>query len=192
MAPDSHTNERRNMLINSLLVLAGPQTIYEDLPKEVRDVCKLAAEALEQVSEKQQTRNDVIDECLEAFGYSCDASESYYECPQFEDAKDKVRALKDAAPQVSLNPLAGPAESAPAHNDHPLRHWDRTCPACIAESAPTPKEADFGRKFLAAVRELVNGGPYDLTDSPKSLVGNLQRLINELDEAEGRIPERKE
>ena len=22
----------------------------------------------------------------------------------------------------------------PAHTDHPLRHWDRTCPACIAET----------------------------------------------------------
>lgn len=23
---------------------------------------------------------------------------------------------------------------AESHTDHPLRHWDRTCPACIAES----------------------------------------------------------
>lgn len=23
------------------------------------------------------------------------------------------------------------------HNDHPLRHWDRTCPACIAEKQET-------------------------------------------------------
>ena len=22
-----------------------------------------------------------------------------------------------------------------AHNDHPSRHWDRTCPACIAEGS---------------------------------------------------------
>ena len=30
--------------------------------------------------------------------------------------------------------LAGHCQpAAPAHTDHPLRHWDRTCPACIAE-----------------------------------------------------------
>ena len=28
----------------------------------------------------------------------------------------------------------------PAHTDHPLRHWDRTCPACIAEQ-PAQTEA---------------------------------------------------
>lgn len=29
------------------------------------------------------------------------------------------------------------AAAAPvAHTDHPLRHWDRTCPACVATTAP--------------------------------------------------------
>jgi hypothetical protein len=28
-----------------------------------------------------------------------------------------------------------------AHSDHPLRHWDRTCPACIAAGE---REAGFG------------------------------------------------
>jgi hypothetical protein len=23
-----------------------------------------------------------------------------------------------------------------AHTDHPMRHWDRTCPACVAEAEP--------------------------------------------------------
>lgn len=39
---------------------------------------------------------------------------------------------------------AGPASAAaPAHTDHPLRHWDRTCPACLVEPAgemPEPIE----------------------------------------------------
>jgi hypothetical protein len=29
---------------------------------------------------------------------------------------------------------AGPHSAAAAHTDHPLRHWDRTCPTCIAEA----------------------------------------------------------
>ena len=27
-----------------------------------------------------------------------------------------------------------PEPAAPTHSDHPLRHWDRTCPACTAAS----------------------------------------------------------
>lgn len=30
---------------------------------------------------------------------------------------------------------ASPATTQAVHSDHPLRHWDRTCPACIAEKA---------------------------------------------------------
>jgi len=29
--------------------------------------------------------------------------------------------------------LGRASSSQPAHTDHPLRHWDRTCPACLAE-----------------------------------------------------------
>lgn len=31
--------------------------------------------------------------------------------------------------------VRSPSADAATHTDHPLRHWDRTCPACIAESA---------------------------------------------------------
>ena len=37
------------------------------------------------------------------------------------------------------------SSSQPAHTDHPLRHWDRTCPACIAEGQsekPQPSGVD--------------------------------------------------
>ncbi len=46
---------------------------------------------------------------------------------------DKNAAPQDAkalAAEVNL-----PAESA-SHTDHPLRHWDRTCPACNKEAMP--------------------------------------------------------
>lgn len=31
-------------------------------------------------------------------------------------------------------------EETPAHTDHPLRHWDRTCPACVAEGYDAARE----------------------------------------------------
>ncbi len=30
----------------------------------------------------------------------------------------------------------------PAHTDHPSRHWDRTCPACVYESEISQKRVD--------------------------------------------------
>jgi len=50
--------------------------------------------------------------------------------------------------------------AAPVHTDHPLRHWDRTCPACVAESAavdarlkaaPDPLEESPGEMRLHPV-----------------------------------------
>lgn len=48
-----------------------------------------------------------------------------------------------------------------AHEDHPLRHWDRTCPACMWEEAAarvpaTPPSAPEGRsEVMAALVELL-------------------------------------
>ncbi len=40
----------------------------------------------------------------------------------------------DALPKAKA---AGAPEQEPvAHSDHPMRHWDRTCPACIADLTP--------------------------------------------------------
>ena len=43
--------------------------------------------------------------------------------------------------------LAAPAAAGPVHTDHPLRHWDRTCPACLKEYAdehPAPPAVKGG------------------------------------------------
>lgn len=71
---------------------------------------------------------------------------NYLSVEEAQLVADHIRALKNAAPPVSKEPaietagLAVAAPSAPsavAHTDHPLRHFDRTCPGCIAESAPS-------------------------------------------------------
>ena len=56
-----------------------------------------------------------------------------------------IALLRSLAPQFARGTIA--------HTDHPLRHWDRTCPACIAEgdSVCVPRE------FLERVRASMVG-----------------------------------
>ena len=55
--------------------------------------------------------------------------------------EDCKRMLKEsAAARERAYARAEAAERQPTHTDHPLRHWDRTCPACVAEGQPTPEE----------------------------------------------------
>jgi len=37
---------------------------------------------------------------------------------------------------------ATPLYAAPVHTDHPMRHWDRTCPACVYESDMSQERVD--------------------------------------------------
>ena len=57
----------------------------------------------------------------------------------------------------------------PAHTDHPSRDWDRTCPACIAESATqptlvTPSESDAPSVRAALTDAQQNTAPGKLTE----------------------------
>lgn len=44
------------------------------------------------------------------------------------------------------------ATDQPAHTDHPLRHWDRTCPACNPKgvNVPEPPEQTVDRREALA------------------------------------------
>ena len=42
-----------------------------------------------------------------------------------------------------------------AHTDHPMRHWDRTCPACVAEADK--------QEPVAWVRDLTSPQPHCVT-----------------------------
>ena len=46
-----------------------------------------------------------------------------------------AEAQQDSADSSSEHKHAAVASAPLYHTDHPSRHWDRTCPACIAESA---------------------------------------------------------
>ena len=49
-----------------------------------------------------------------------------------------TKAIEQAEKQQALDKKADNARELgldyePTHTDHPMRHWDRTCPACVAE-----------------------------------------------------------
>jgi hypothetical protein len=41
------------------------------------------------------------------------------------------QAIEQAEKESTLQEMADIGQEA--HTDHPMRHWDRTCPACVAE-----------------------------------------------------------
>lgn len=53
-------------------------------------------------------------------------------CKPLMDAEQRIEELLEARSSVGV----------PVHTDHPLRHWDRTCPACIAEEASRPAQGE--------------------------------------------------
>jgi hypothetical protein len=48
----------------------------------------------------------------------------------FENLDERERAECD---ELLRRGMGRESSSQPDHTDHPLRHWDRTCPACVAE-----------------------------------------------------------
>lgn len=48
------------------------------------------------------------------------------------------------------------------------------------------------RQFADCIRNLVNGSAFDLTDSPKSFISNVRRLVGQLDEAMRATPTERE
>src|SRR3990167_7485237 len=81
------------------------------------------------------------------------------------DLKDLVPILKKLCNMA----LRSPAAPQPTHTDHPLRHWDRTCPACIREGEPTAGLLDelaflLGRDAKPCPRWKLGVGDCNLTD----------------------------
>jgi hypothetical protein len=50
---------------------------------------------------------------------------------------------------------AGGLSVEQAHTDHPLRHWDRTCPACVAE---VKKEGDWVSLTDKEIQTIIDSG----------------------------------
>ena len=58
-----------------------------------------------------------------------------------------------------------------AHTDHPMRHWDRTCPACVAE-------ADKQEPVAWLVRDYVDGFRYvSSTENPSGTISGFSEPL---------------
>ena len=52
---------------------------------------------------------------------------------RYEFYTDELQAFVELVRQDEREACEATQAENPTHTDHPLRHWDRTCPACIAE-----------------------------------------------------------
>src|SRR3990167_1764262 len=85
------------------------------------------------------------------------------------DLRDTLRSYWPQLRDMALRYLPAPAAPQPTHTDHPLRHWDRTCPACIREGEPTAGLLDelaflLGRDAKPCPRWKLGVGDCNLTD----------------------------
>lgn len=150
---------------------------------------------------------DAAKKCDEAARTWREGPKSHTDAPaeMAEICARNIRVFKNAPEAPSPNRNAeilrayAPPSPVAAHTDHPLRHCDRTCPACIAEgqaaSGGTPSlkrrmskiedEVAQGRMSAAEVftkmREVVNAAPPSATAAP------VARPISEWSEADGDV-----
>jgi hypothetical protein len=54
----------------------------------------------------------------------------------------EIRVRLDMAGKLYYSETNVYAAPVPAHTDHPMRHWDRTCPACVYESDISQERVD--------------------------------------------------
>lgn len=69
----------------------------------------------------------------------------------------------------------------PAHTDHPLRHWDRTCPACQAEdTVPLDDFSDLPSETPSGLVEFLESREfYELCQQYRHTPGHMQEHVVE-------------
>ena len=84
-----------------------------------------------------------------------------------------------AQPLYAVSPKQ---EIEQTHTDHPLRHWDRTCPACLAEE----KDADeWYEKALWGTSDMAHrsgGLSVDMSTKPENIDTSAER-VHEIDKS---------
>ena len=80
---------------------------------------------------------ELIREAVEKLKAGCSTSDFFaalYELDTFNPAPVVNQQLTTApvldAKSHAARRMLDAVKVAPAHSDHPLRHWDRSCPAC--------------------------------------------------------------
>jgi len=77
---------------------------------------------------------DAMKQALEALEWHEEQDEEirYNECPSRAAMTALRQAIAEAERESTLQEISDIGQEA--HTDHPVRHWDRTCPACVAEA----------------------------------------------------------
>jgi hypothetical protein len=79
------------------------------------------------------------------------------------------QAIKQAEKEATLQEISDIGQEA--HTDHPMRHWDRTCPACVAE-------AEKQEPVAWLVRDYVDGFRYvSSTENPSGTISGLSEPL---------------
>jgi hypothetical protein len=85
------------------------------------------------------------------------------------EADQAITALRQAIAEAEKQEPMNVDPEKPDHIDHPMRHWDRTCPACVYESDISQERVDelkecvheFFTKYLNHVEESDSGREFN-------------------------------
>lgn len=75
--------------------------------------------------------------------------------PDWDQQAVLVKRIRELEAQQALDKKADNARELgldyePTHTDHPMRHWDRTCPACVEQAEKQEPDAEYeGEDVLA-------------------------------------------
>lgn len=105
------------------------------------------------------------------------AFERILRCESIETCKT-IAALVLESESLAIAPEASAAGKEPAHTDHPLRHWDRTCPACIAEKEPTSSAPESERAADQAEGDSVSATRFIIEGTWSGTTSHLPRVVH--------------
>ena len=115
---------------------------------------------------------DAMKQALEALDYAADIVYSKKDDDIIGVARKSLRqAIAEAEKDATLQEISDIGQEA--HTDHPMRHWDRTCPACVEQALDGL--AETSREIDRPVKSYTNGEPQYATETPDDLLRQSER-----------------
>jgi hypothetical protein len=102
------------------------------------------------------------------------------------EADQAITALRQAIAEAEKQEPMNVDPEKPDHIDHPMRHWDRTCPACVYESDMFEKhvhESDKDRHEWVGQPDLATVGEVGVWGDKREWVGFTHEELAWLNEA---------
>ena len=112
-------------------------------------------------------------EALDSCDWDYDYDESPYKTFDEKLVNNASEALRQAIEQAEKT-----------HTDHPARHWDRTCPACVAEAEKQePVACVCGEPTALGIVHRLNGPCFHYTAPPKRKQDNPKLQLDAIERA---------